>query len=140
KTGYSWKYNVVEELSEEVKATLKKGKNIITAHCHNRTGGGYVDFGLYEKEDNKTSFIQTAVQKTASVLPTQTIYTFDCGPVELDVIFTTPLLMDDLDLLSRPVSYVSYQVKSKDNMSHEVQIYLEATPQWAVNDDSQPVG
>ena len=139
KTGYSWKYDVVEELSEEVKATLKKGKNIITAHCHNRTGGGYVDFGLYEKEENKTSFIQTAIQKSASVLPTQTIYTFDCGPVELDVIFTTPLLMDDLDLISRPVSYVSYQVKSKDNTSHEVQIYLEATPQWAVNDDSQPV-
>ena len=77
KTGYSWKYDVVEELSEEVKATLKKGKNIITAHCHNRTGGGYVDFGLYEKEENKTSFIQTAIQKSASVLPTQTIYTFD---------------------------------------------------------------
>ncbi|MDD3788416.1 MAG: DUF4965 domain-containing protein [Petrimonas sp.] len=139
-TGYSWRYNVQEELSDEVKATLKKGKNIITAHCHNRTGGGYVDFGLYEKETNKESFTKTAVQKSTNVLPTQTFYTFECGPVDLDVIFTTPLLLDDLTLVSRPVSYITYQVKSRDNSSHGVQIYFEATPQWAVNDDSQPVG
>jgi|AGTN01.3.fsa_nt_gi Domain of unknown function (DUF1793)./Glycosyl hydrolases family 2, sugar binding domain. len=139
-TDYSWRYNVVQELSDEVKATLKKGGNIITAHCHNRTGGGYLDFGLYEKEANKESFINTAVQKSVSVLPTQTIYTFECGAVELEVIFTTPLLPDDLDLMSRPVSYLSYQVKSRDDASHDVQVYFEATPQWAVNDDSQPVG
>ncbi|MDR0422242.1 MAG: DUF4965 domain-containing protein [Proteiniphilum sp.] len=138
-TGYAWKYNVREELSGEAKASLKKGENIITAHGHNRTGGAYVDFGLYEKEEDKPSFARTAEQKSVSVLPTRTVYTFDCGPVELDVIFTSPLLPDDLDLLSRPVSYVSYQAKSKDDASHSVQIYFEATPQWAVNEDSQPV-
>lgn len=139
-TGYSWKYNITEKLSEKVKATLRKGKNIITAHCHNRTGGGYVDFGLYEKEENKVSFHRTAEQKSVSLLPTHTVYTFDCGPVELDLIFTTPLLLDDLDLVSRPVSYVTYQVKSKDGAPHDVQVYFEVTPQWAVNDDSQKVG
>lgn len=139
-TGYSWNYNVLEELSDEVKATLMKGENIITVHCHNRTGGAYVDFGLYEREEGKVSFHRTAEQRSVSLLPTQTIYTFDCGPVELDVIFTTPLLLDDLTLVSRPVSYVSYQVKSKDGTSHDVQVYFEATPQWAVHDDSQEVG
>src|SRR5690554_505570 len=139
-TGYSWNYNVLEELSDEVKATLVKGENIITVHCHNRTGGAYVDFGLYEREEGKVSFHRTAEQRSVSLLPTQTIYTFDCGPVELDVIFTTPLLLDDLTLVSRPVSYVSYQVKSKDGTSHDVQVYFEATPQWAVHDDSQEVG
>jgi hypothetical protein len=88
---------------------------------------------------DKESFVNTAVQKSASMLPTQTIYTFDCGPVDLDLIFTTPLLMDNLALMSRPVSYVSYQVRSKDKTSHDVQIYFEATPQWAVNNVSQPV-
>ena len=139
-TDYSWNYNVQQALPDAVKALLKKGDNIITAHCHNRTGGGYVDFGLYEKEADKESFIRTATQKSASVLPTQTIYTFDCGPVEMDLIFTTPLLMDDLELMSRPVSYVSYQVRSKDSASHDVQIYFEATPQWAQHNVSQPVG
>lgn len=36
-------------------------------------------------------------------MPTQTYYTFECGGVKLDVIFTAPLLMDNLDLMSRPV-------------------------------------
>lgn len=138
-TDYSWNYNVQQALPDEVKAMLKKGENIITAHCHNRTGGGYVDFGLYEKEADKESFDNTAIQKSVNVLPTQTIYTFDCGPVEMDLIFTTPLLMDNLELMSRPVSYISYQVRSKDKTAHEVQIYFEATPQWAVNNVSQPV-
>ncbi|MDR1518077.1 MAG: DUF4965 domain-containing protein [Dysgonamonadaceae bacterium] len=138
-TGYSWKYNVNEELSDEVKAALKKGKNVIAAHCHNRTGGGYVDFGLFEKETDKESFTNTAVQKSVSVLPTQTIYSFECGAVELQVIFTAPLLLDDLELVSRPINYISYQVKSLDGQAHDTQIYLETTPQLAVNSESQAV-
>lgn len=138
-TGYSWKYNILEKLSEEVKATLKKGENIITAHCHNRTGGGYVDFGLYEKEPDKSVFTKTATQKSASVLPTQTFYRFECGPVELEVIFSAPLLMDDLDLMARPVNYVTYQVRSRDDRPRDVQIYFETTPQWSVNSETQPV-
>ncbi|MBK5196647.1 MAG: DUF4964 domain-containing protein, partial [Proteiniphilum sp.] len=55
-TGYSWNKDVVTELPEEVKATLKKGENIITAHGHNRIGDAYVDFGLYEKEPEKETF------------------------------------------------------------------------------------
>ncbi|NMB50650.1 MAG: DUF5127 domain-containing protein, partial [Bacteroidales bacterium] len=138
-TGYSWKYNVLLELPDEVKTTLKKGKNVIAAHCHNRTGGGYVDFGLFEKETQKESFVTAAVQKSASVLPTQTFYTFECGPVELELIFSAPLFLDDLDLMSRPVNYVTYRVRSDDNNSHSVQIYFETTPQWAVNTDDQAV-
>jgi hypothetical protein len=138
-TDYSWKYDVQIELSEEVKATLKKGENIITAHCHNRTGGAYVDFGLYELEPNKSTLSNTAIQKSVSVLPIQTIYKFDCGEIELDLIFTSPLLLDDLELVSRPVSYISYQLRSKNNQTHDVQIYFESTPQWAVHNISQAV-
>ncbi len=139
KTGYSWKYEVITELTDEVKATLKEGENIITAHCHNRTGGGYVDFGLYKREKDKPSFDQTALQTSVSVLPTQTVYTFDCGPVELELVFTSPLLLDDLDLVSRPVSYITYQVYSKTGDSHDVQVYFEATPHWAVHSEDQLV-
>lgn len=138
-TGYTWRYNVQEPLPQEAVATLKPGKNIITAHCHNRTGGGHVDFGLAYLMKGVSGFETPAKQLSASVLPTQTIYTFECGPVELDLIFTSPLLMDDLDLLSRPVSYITYQVASSDGAEHDVQIYFEATPQWAVHDLGQRV-
>lgn len=94
-----------------------KGKNVLAAHCHNTTGGAYVDFGLYRLNKQTTGFETAAVQKSVSVLPTQTYYTFTCGPVELDLVFTAPLMMDDLDLLSTPVNYISYRVRSLDKNS-----------------------
>lgn len=138
-TGYSWNNNIIYELPDEVKASLKPGKNVIAAHCHNRVGGAYVDFGLFMREKNSTYFDLPAVQKSVNVLPTQTFYTFECGPVELNLIFTAPLLMDDLDLMTRPVNYISYQVKPLDGQPHEVQVYMEATPDLAVNVPGQEV-
>jgi hypothetical protein len=138
-TGYSWQMNVLHELPAEVKATLKPGRNIIAAHCHNRTGGGYVDFGLLKEKHIEKAFEAAAVQKSVQVMPTQTYYTFECGPVELALVFTAPLLPDDLDLISTPVNYISYQVKSLDGKPHEVQVYMNAAPQWAINTPGQEV-
>lgn len=136
-TNYSWENDVLLQLNDEVKASLKAGDNIIAAHCYNREGGGYVDFGLFEKVKRVSPFDQPAIQKSVHVLPTQTYYTFACGPVELDLVFTSPLLMDDLELMTTPVNYISYQVRSTDGAAHDVQVYLEATPQWGVNEESQ---
>ena len=47
--------------------------------------------------------------------------------------------MDDLALLTRPVNYLTWQVRAVDEAEHDVQLYLEATPQFAVDDLSQPV-
>ncbi|MDR1523800.1 MAG: DUF4965 domain-containing protein [Tannerella sp.] len=136
-TGYAWNYNVMKELSGDVLKTLRPGKNVIAAHCHNRTGGGYTDFGLYLKNEQAITFKTAARQESVNVLPTRTHYTFACGPVALDVVFTSPLLMDDLDLLSTPVNYISYRVRPTDGKEHDVQIYIEATPAWAVNSPEQ---
>jgi hypothetical protein len=139
KTGYEWHDNVLLSLNAEVKKALKKGRNVISAHCINQAGGAYVDFGLYTKPDVKSYFDKNAVQTSAKVMPTQTLYTFQAGPVDLEVTFTTPLLMDDLYLMSRPVSYISYQLKSRDKSSHQVQVYFEATPEFSVHATSQPI-
>jgi hypothetical protein len=136
-TGYTWKNNVQLELPDEVKATLKPGKNVIAVHCKNKIGGGYVDFGLFYKDENAVTFETAAVQQSVNVLPTQTGYTFTCGPVELDLIFTAPLLLDDLDLVSTPVNYLSYRVRPADGKAHDVQIYIEATPDWAIHTPGQ---
>ena len=139
KTDYSWNNNVLKELTTDVKATLKPGKNVIAAHCHNRVGGGFVDFGLFVKNKVGDVFSTPAAQKSVNVLPTQTFYTFECGPVQLDLIFTAPLLMDDLQLMSTPVNYLSYQVEPLDGKAHDVQIYVDATPLWAMNNPGQEV-
>lgn len=115
------------------------GKNLIAAHCLDRGGLAYVDFGLFGESDQKPIFARTAVQKSVKVTATQTKYDFTCGPVDLHLEFASPLLMDDLDLLSRPVNYISYEAVSNDGQSHDVEVYFDATPEWAVNELNQEV-
>jgi len=139
KTSSSGKINVIEPLSSDVKNSIKKGKNVIAAHCYNGSGNSYIDFGLFRDLGIKKQFEETAIQKSVNVMPTQTYYEFDCGPVKLDLIFTSPLLMNDLNLLSTPVNYITWQTKSIDGKNHAVQIYFETSPEWAVNTINQPV-
>jgi hypothetical protein len=136
-TGDSWKNNVVLKIDKNL---LKAGsRNVIAAHCYNKTRGGYVDFGLYNENPQPAVFAQTVVQDSVSLSATQTHYGFTCGPINLKLTFTSPLLPDNLDLLSRPVNYIDYQVSSNDEKEHDVQVYFEITPQWAVNEITQPV-
>lgn len=82
-----------------------------------------------------------AVQKSADVQAMQTIYEFACGPVGLTLTFTAPLFLDNLDLISRPVNYITYETRSLDGAAHDVQIYFEASPACAVNTaDQESIG
>lgn len=136
-TGNAWKLNAIFKID---KKQLKAGsRNVISAHCYNNVGGGYVDFGLYYEDPQNEVFVQTAFQNNVALSATQTHYDFTCGPVDLKLKFISPLLPDNLDLLSRPVNYIDYQVSSNDGKEHDVQLYFEITPQWAVNEITQQV-
>jgi Domain of unknown function (DUF4965)/Domain of unknown function (DUF1793)/Domain of unknown function (DUF5127)/Domain of unknown function (DUF4964) len=78
-----------------------------------------------------------AEQQWVNINATQTSYQFVCGGVDLTLCFTSPLLLNDLSLLSRPVSYISFKVRSNDGASHEVSLYLGVSGQLAANDSSQ---
>ncbi len=79
---------------------------------------------------------QTAVQ----VLPTRTVYSFANPKIALSLEFLTPALPDDLDTLSRPVTFLTWRARSVDGTSHSVQLYDDASGQLAVNDaNTQPV-
>lgn len=121
------------------KADLKAGQNVIAIHLANSAGGRYLDFGLVDKQKDNTAKIQLAKQKNVEVTATQTIYDFSCGKVDLKLTFTSPLLMNDLGLLSRPVSYVTYQVQASDNKTHAVKVFLSASSNIAVYRPSQEV-
>ena len=137
-TGETWVEGVRLHLDSKLKALLHEGQNVIATHCHNTTGGAYTDFGLFKNISTNTTSIETAVQKSVSVLATNTYYTFTCGPIELDVVFTAPMLIDDYDLLSSPINYISYQVRSIDGKEHNVQMMIAATPEMALNKANQP--
>jgi Domain of unknown function (DUF4965)/Domain of unknown function (DUF1793)/Domain of unknown function (DUF5127) len=81
-----------------------------------------------------------AMQQTAhTVAPTHTIYEFRQDGVTLRLTFMTPALLNDLDLLSRPVTYLTWTAQSSDGSPHQVSILLDVNPLIAVNDSTQTV-
>lgn len=68
---------------------------------------------------------QAMEQTSLSVTATCSAYRFQAAGVELCLEFWTPLLLDDLDVMSRPCSYLDMAVRSLDGKSHEVEIAWE---------------
>jgi hypothetical protein len=125
--------NASVKIPPEALQTIREGKNVLAAYCHNPVANGLLDFGILAATKQTVAFEQTAVQKSVDVQATQTHYSFACGAIDLKLTFTAPLLLDNLELLSRPVNYISYEVASTDGQQHEVEIYFEAAANWALN-------
>lgn len=79
-----------------------------------------------------------AMQQTAlEVTPTRTIYTFQAAQVTLTVTFFTPSFPRDLDLLSRPVTYLSFAATGEG--AHDVTLLVDVDPLIAVNTRDEEV-
>ena len=66
-----------------------------------------------------------------------TYYTFRGKKIELKLCFTTPLLPDDLSLLSRPVSYLRLSASSLDGKKHDVSVTITASEQLCLDHAGQ---
>ena len=73
------------------------------------------------------------------VLPTQTIYTFEGEGVRITMTFLQAALPDDIDLMSRPVVYLTWTARATDSASHDVSLYIDAGMELVVNENSQQV-
>lgn len=133
-TGNGLDYDLLKEIPQEVANTLKPTGNILAAHCRNNGGGAYVDMGIMKKVKRGDTFDNKAVQTATTVMPTQTYYTFECGPVELDLIFTAPMLMDDLEAMTAPYNYITYQARSLDGRTHEMTVLAYSDNLGKVNE------
>jgi hypothetical protein len=71
--------------------------------------------------------------------PTRTIYRFEGSGVRLGLTFLTPALPRDLDVLSRPVTYVSFEARSIDGGEHDVTVDFSASSLIALNTPEQKV-
>ncbi|MBQ4291053.1 MAG: DUF4965 domain-containing protein [Clostridia bacterium] len=60
--------------------------------------------------------------RSSRVTPTSTFYSFDQGSVRLDIRFTSPLLLDDPDLLSTPITLITSDVFSTDGRNHRISV------------------
>jgi hypothetical protein len=78
-------------------------------------------------------------QTRVEVLPTRTIYEFSGAGVRVGLTFFTPALPHDLDVLSRPLTYLDWSAASTDGKDHEVAVYFDAGSELVVNTPDQPV-
>jgi hypothetical protein len=131
---------VLIPFDEEMKSALKLGENILAVHCLNTGGGAWLDAGIAEKvADRPADVFPAAEQISAELTATQTIYTFKCGGINLKLTFSSPLILQDLALLSNPASYLSFEVSSNDEALHQVSVFTGISSDLAVNQSSQQV-
>ena len=95
---------------------------------------GYVDidgrrlaFLGYERNDHKIP--QTSLKIDAL----STCATYANDQIELSVTYMTPLLMDDLAVMTRPVSYMNIAWKALDGKAHDVRIKVKAREDMCLN-------
>ncbi len=116
---------------------LKKGTNTLAVHCTSPRGGSFIDVGIVNPIT--PAALTTATQTGVTVAATQTDYTFTAGPVDLRLNFLSPLLLTELEVAARPVTYVTFTVKSRDGKAHAVQVYFGESATLATNQGGQAV-
>jgi Glutaminase A six helical-hairpin domain/Domain of unknown function (DUF5127)/Domain of unknown function (DUF4964) len=94
-------------------------------------GKTYRFMGAHPKE------LPAMEQVSLSVTPTHTVYRFRAEQVDLTLTFFTPALPRDLDILSRPVTYLNVSATSQS--SHDVSILIDVDPVIAVNTADEAV-
>ena len=83
--------------------------------------------------------VPAMVQTGLEVTPTHTVYSFEAAGVSLTLTFLSPLLPHDLDVMSRPVTYITWEARATDGRTHDVSVYLHVQGEWVVNTASQSV-
>ena len=78
-------------------------------------------------------------QTRLEVLPTRTVYEFEGGGVRLALTFLSPLLPHDLEVMSRPVTYLAWDARSADGRPHQVSLYFDCTAEFVVNTNYEKV-
>ncbi|MCS7089736.1 MAG: DUF4965 domain-containing protein [Verrucomicrobiota bacterium] len=110
-----------------------------TGRPHRLTGLIRIDGRVYRFMGASPARVPALLQTALDVLPTRTRYTFEGAGIRLTLTFLTPALPMNVDILSRPVTYVIFDLQSIDGRAHTVALYLDASAELAVNEPDQAV-
>jgi len=103
------------------------------------TGLARIDGKTYRFMGRWPSSAPAMRQTSLAITPTHTRLSFESAGIALDFSFFTPALPDDLDVLSRPVTYLAWEARATDGKSHEVSLLLDADPRIAVDSGGEGV-
>lgn len=74
-----------------------------------------------------------------TITPTRTVVVMTSPEIELRVEFMTPAFPDDMKVMARPVTYLTWAARSRDGRPHNVTLYFDAAGTLATNDPGEPV-
>ena len=93
-------------------------------------GSEYTFFG-YHRDKHKL----TQVSLDIDALSTTAVFENDA--ISLTAVFTSPVIADDLMLLTRPVSYLSVSYSARDGKNHDVKISIRASEELCLDEAFQ---
>ena len=74
-----------------------------------------------------------------TITPTRTIVEMTSPEIQLRIEFFSPVFPEDMKLMARPVTYLTWTATSRDGRGHNVSIYLDAAGTLATNDPGEKV-
>lgn len=98
-----------------------------------------VDGKPYRIMGDEPRDVTPARQLSLQVFPTRTVYDFQADGVFVRLTFLTPDLPQKINVLSRPVTYVTWEVHSLDAKQHRVEIYFDNSAELVVNTPDESV-
>src|SRR5258706_200883 len=108
-----------------------------TGKPHRLTSMAQVDGTTFRLMGQDPANLQALPQTALEVLPTRTIYQFESQGVHLTLTFMTAALPEDIAILSRPVTYLTYDLRATDGKRHNIQLYFDASAELTVNTPKQ---
>ncbi len=111
-----------------------------THHEHPLVSLIRVDGTAFRLMGNDPPSVPALPQTGLEVTPTRSVYDFEDAHVHVTLTFMTAALPQDLDVLTRPLSYITWSVRSVDGRPHDVSLYDSASALLAVNTPDQAVG
>ena len=97
------------------------------------SGIATIDGKEYRVIGDLASDLPAMKQASSDCTAFSTKYIFEDAGVRLTLIFSTPLLITDLTLISRPVSYLEIKKESIDGKRHEVKFELSVSEEICIN-------
>jgi len=125
-----WSLNEDPTRAETTHWTLKPNP----VHCMVR-----IDGKIYRLMGDRPGFVPPATLIKSEVMPTTTTFAFSAGEVDITMSFLSPVIAEDIALVSRPLTYVTWNFVSKDKKSHIAEIYFDVSGLATVDQKRQQV-
>ena len=110
-----------------------------TKHEHSLASLIRVDGQTFRLMGNDPAGVPALPQVGLTVTPTRSRYEFEGADIHVSLTFLTPALPQDLEALSLPLSYLTWEVRSVAGQAHAVSLYDSTSSELVVNQQTEKV-